>query len=261
MPEFQEISIVCSQERLTDTVYRLTLLAPDIAASAKPGQFIMVACHGGSYDPLLRRPFSIHQISTDGTLQLLYKVVGHGTQLLASALPGQELSLIGPLGRGFHLDMKSSVCLVGGGMGIAPLLFLASQLVKRGIDTAPVTLLGARTAAEVDCLADSFSKVGCQVQVATDDGTCGHRGYVSDLLTQHLDKKTKVYVCGPHAMMAEVARQCLTAEAACEVSLETHMACGLGACLGCTVYGADGSYKHVCKHGPVMAAQEVAWIR
>lgn len=261
MPEFQEISIVCAHERLTGDVYRLTLRAPAIAAHAKPGQFVMIACAQGGYDPLLRRPFSLHQTSAEGTVQIFYKVVGRGTQQLAAVVPGQELSLLGPLGRGFCLIEDSPVCLVGGGIGIAPLLFLARQVIAAQPAQPPVVLLGARTAAEVKVLAADFSGLGCQVQTATDDGSLGHHGYVSALLTDHLDRVAKVYVCGPKAMMAEVARQCLQANRPCEVSLETHMACGLGACLGCTVHGADGAYRHVCKHGPVMAAQEVAWNR
>lgn len=261
MPEFQEISIVCAQERLTDMVCRLTLKAPRIAAHAKPGQFVMVACQAAGYDPLLRRPFSIHQASVDGTVQLLYKIVGRGTQLLSSFLPGQELSLVGPLGRGFHLQSDVPACLVGGGMGIAPLFFLASRLITLGLDTRPVALLGAGTAQEIDPLADAFAHIGCEARLATDDGSRGHHGFVSELLAAYLPAKAKFYVCGPEAMMAAVAQQCLAADCACEVSLETHMACGLGACLGCTVHGADGTYRHVCKHGPVLAAQEVAWKR
>ena len=259
MPEFQEISIVCAQDRLTSSIYRLSLKAPHIAAHAKPGQFVMVACTDGYYDPLLRRPFSIHQATADGTVQLLYKVVGRGTQLLSSVLPGQKLSLVGPLGRGFHLQKDTPTCLVGGGIGIAPLLFLASRLLTVDPEARVVALLGAATAREVDILAEAFRHQGCEVRLATDDGSLGHHGFVSELVAAYLPLKAKFYVCGPEAMMAAVARQCLAADCACEVSLESHMACGLGACLGCTIHGADGAYRHVCKHGPVMAAQEVAW--
>ncbi len=262
MSEYQENSVVQKIERLVDTTYRLTLESPRISASAQPGQFIMAAC-GTTFDPLLRRPFSIHQASAEvGTLQLLFKVIGRGTQLLSTTRPGDVVSLIGPLGLGFHLAKASPVCLVGGGIGIAPLLFLAKKILAQPVSPEScVVLLGARTAAEASQFATAFTELGCEVRIATDDGSLGHHGFVSDLLPPYLSTVQKVHVCGPFAMMASIAGLCRNAAVSCEVSLEAHMACGLGACLGCTIHGAEGHYKHVCKHGPVFNAEEVAWTR
>ena len=259
MVEFQEKSVVRSNDQLVEGIFRLTLNAPRIAAGARPGQFVMVSCATG-LDPLLRRPFSIHQVGADGQVQLLFKVTGRGTTLLARARTGDRLSLVGPLGRGFSLT-PGRVCLVGGGMGIAPLLFLASRLREQAAEQAPTVLLGARSARELLPLLDGFAALGCEVRAATDDGSLGHHGPVADLLPGRLDQAERVATCGPFAMMAAVAALCRGSNTPCQVSLETHMACGLGACLGCTVHGADGAYRHVCKHGPVMAAEEVAWTR
>ena len=262
MSEYQENSVVQKIERLADTIYRLTLEAPRISAAAQPGQFIMADC-GPSLDPLLRRPFSIHQTTVEaGTLQLLFKVIGRGTELLSASQPGDVVSLIGPLGRGFHLAHEAPVCLVGGGIGIVPLLFLAKKILAQpSAPDACVVLLGSRTAAEASQFATAFTELGCEVRIATDDGSRGHHGLVSDLLPPFLSTVQKVYACGPFAMMASIAGLCWNAAVFCEVSLEAHMACGFGACLGCTIQGAEGHYKHVCKHGPVFNAEEVAWTR
>jgi dihydroorotate dehydrogenase electron transfer subunit len=260
MAEYQENSIVQSVEPLADSFYRLTLSSPLISSSARPGQFVMAAC-GPSLDPLLRRPFSIHRQIGSDQIQLLFRVVGRGTQLLSEVLPGHSINLIGPLGRGFHLTPEPLSCLIGGGIGIAPLLFLADRLLA-SFPLAPccTVLLGSRTGNELNRLAAEFTALGCHVETATDDGSLGHHGLVTDLLPHHL-ANSRVYVCGPHPMMAIVARLCQAARVSCEASLEAHMACGLGACLGCTIHGADGLYKHVCKHGPVFNAKEVAWSR
>lgn len=261
MPEYQENSIVESVEQLADTLFRLTLTAPLIAAAAQPGQFVMAAC-GPSLDPLLRRPFSIHRLLAPDRIQLLFRVVGKGTGLLAESRPGQQLSLIGPLGRGFRPVARGPACLVGGGIGIAPLLFLADRLCLASPDPHPCTvLLGAQTGAELTTLAREFAALRCQVETATDDGSLGHRGFVTDLLAPHLATAQQVYICGPQPMMARIALQCQAAQVGCQASLEAHMACGLGACLGCTVHGSDDRYRHVCKHGPVFPAEEVAWNR
>lgn len=255
MPEFQEKCKVCAVDRLSTDVYRLIIQAPLIAAAAHPGQFVMVRVVD-SFDPLLRRPFSIHQKFTDGSIGLLFKAVGSGTEILARIDPGDFLNLIGPLGRGFDLALEEPVCLIGGGMGIAPLHFLARQLVVTG---QSFILLGARNRQEVALLADEFQAMGYTVQVATDDGSMGHHGFIPELLDSVLPAVSRVYTCGPFPMMKTIAEQCLRADVVCQVSLEAHMACGLGACLGCTVKAAQGKYVHVCKQGPVFNSGEVGW--
>ena len=261
MAEFQEKSIIVHREQLTGDVFRLTVHCPRIAAAAQPGQFVMVRA-GETLDPLLRRPFSIHKVTGDGKLAVLFKVIGKGTRLLAAAMPGERLDVIGPLGSGFAPDPGGPHCLIGGGMGIAPLYFLAQHLLISGHGAAnPPVLLGAQTQAELLLLAQEFSELGYPVLTATDDGSLGHPGLVTDLLDALLAEVRQVYVCGPLPMMRTVAGKCGQAGVACQVSLEAHMACGLGACLGCTFPASSGGFHHVCKEGPVFRAEEVLWSR
>jgi len=259
MDEFQENCRVSSVDQLLPDVYRISLIAPCISDAAQPGQFVMVRVVE-QFDPLLRRPFSIHNISPDGGMNILFKIVGKGTAMLASVRVGDYRDVIGPLGRGFELNPTGAVCLLGGGMGIAPLAFLAGELRKNGHETGrDHVLLGARNSDEVRLLAREFSELGYPVQVATDDGSMGHHGFVPELLTDILQEVGHVYTCGPYPMMRTVALQCRQADISCQVSLETHMACGLGACLGCTLPGVTQQYIHVCRQGPVFPAEEVAW--
>ena len=259
MPEFQEISRVNAVTCLADGVFLLEIQAPRIAITAHPGQFVMVAC-GQGFDPLLRRPFSIHRVTPDGTVHLLLKVVGQGARWLSQLSPGDLLDVIGPLGRGFLSPHERPIALVGGGIGIAPLLFLAERLADPASQfPPPLALLGAKTRIEILHLTAAFVQAGCEVITATDDGSHGHHGMITDLLPFHLGNVRQMFSCGPHAMMATVAQFCDEQNIPCQVSLEAHMACGLGACLGCTIQAADGGYRHVCSHGPVFQAKEVAW--
>ena len=179
--------------------------------------------------------------------------------MLARRCIGDQLDVVGPLGSGFALPDDRPVCLVGGGMGIAPLLFLAEHLHASGRETKrDHVLLGARNKDELSPLADEFSALGYAVQLATDDGSIGHKGFIPDLLDFLLPTVGQVYTCGPHLMMKNVVQQCQQAEVNCQVSLETHMACGMGACLGCAVDGKKG-LVHVCKHGPVFKADQLEW--
>ncbi|MGE4558931.1 MAG: dihydroorotate dehydrogenase electron transfer subunit [Desulfobulbus sp.] len=261
MPQFQEKSIVLANERLSEQYFRLVLRAPVVAAQSQPGQFVMAAC-GTTLDPLLRRPFSIHRCPGDGTVHLLIKIVGKGTGLLAGLQPGESVDLLGPLGKGFSYQPELTSCLVGGGVGIAPLLFLVEQANLQFPEHTPIVVfLGARTGEDVHRIGIEFQQLGCQVTIATDDGSLGHHGLVTEPLAEAISSMQKAYVCGPMPMMAATAALCKVAGIGCEVSLESHMACGLGACLGCTVHGADGQYLHVCKRGPVVLAEEVAWER
>lgn len=259
MPEFQEKSQVLLKETISGDIFRLTLQAPLIAGAAHPGQFVMLQVDQG-LDPLLRRPFSIHQAAADETIQVLFKVVGRGTEKLSRFVSGDTLDCIGPLGRGYLIDRTAGLCLVGGGMGIAPLYFLAKRLLQTGLDPENnCVLLGAATRDELTLFADEFFDLGYTVRTATDDGSLGHHGFVTDLLEPMLGALKRVYTCGPFPMMRKVAMQSQAAGVHCMVSMETHMACGLGACLGCALPGADGNYIHVCRQGPVFDSDEVAW--
>lgn len=261
MPAYQQMADIVRTEKLTGDIYRFTLKAPDIAAASRPGQFVMVRGTTG-LDPLLRRPFSVHQVAEGGLLQILFKVIGKGTHALAELQAGQHLDVLGPLGRGFAPETNSHHYLVGGGIGTAPLLFLAKQLLKKYEPSAIQVLLGARTRDEIATLAEDFAQMGVGVQAATEDGSLGKQGLVTGLIAPgQQENPVMVYTCGPYPMLRAVVGICRDRSWGCQVSLETIMACGLGACLGCAVLRADmKGYVHVCKDGPVFDAGEVAWL-
>ena len=260
MSQFQKKVELVRSEVIARDVVRLTFNAPEIAKAALPGQFVMIQIGSGK-DPLLRRPFSIHQTSSEGTLQILFKVVGRGTELLAQCRVGQQLSLLGPLGKGFVLGEPGKACLVGGGMGIAPMLFLASrfqQQTKQGV--APLVILGARNREEILPLIGDFEALGLEVLAATDDGSLGHHGLVTDVLKKINPRPDfTVYSCGPKPMLAAIHHLCLKENICCQVSVESAMACGMGACLGCAVPLNAGGYAHACSDGPVFEAGELLW--
>jgi len=261
MAQFQEKTTVLRVEQFTDQHFRITLEAPQIAAAARPGQFVMIRTGRGK-DPLLRRPFSIHQTSANHTIQVYFKVVGRGTDILARVREGEIVSVFGPLGRGYKIVKDAPAVLVGGGLGIAPLLFLAKEISRQRKEAnhEDLILLGARDKSEIEPLIDDFLKFGLHVQTATDDGSLGHHGFVTELLQQHdLPANTVVYSCGPEPMMAGVHAICKNKGFACQVSVESVMACGMGACLGCTKPAKNGTYTHVCIHGPVYNSEELVW--
>ena len=256
-------SEVVRTEALGRDIYRLTLVAPQIAEDARPGQFVMVQTAAGK-DPLLRRPFSIHQVAGNGTVQILLKVVGRGTRLLAETKQGDFISVFGPLGKGFSIPKAGqNICMVGGGMGIAPLLFLGKWILRSGFDGKLIALLGARCGDEITTLKEDFIHLGLQPMIATDDGSAGHHGLVTDLMPRNMtpDEDWLVLTCGPYPMMRGVAKICKQKNWSCQVSMETMMACGMGACLGCAISKPNDlhSYQHVCKDGPVFEMSDIVW--
>ena len=261
MPAYQQKAEIIRTERLSPDIYRFTVKAPDMASGSRPGQFVMVRC-GEGMDPLLRRPFSIHQVTAGGLLQILFKVIGKGTQTLANLQTGQYMDVLGPLGRGFVYNTAEPHYLVGGGIGTAPLLFLAKELLKKNEPSALKVLLGARTKDEIATLVEDFKSMGLGVQVTTEDGSLGKSGLVTDILSSLPNENAAmVYACGPHPMLKAVVSLCRDKNWGCQVSLETLMACGLAACLGCAVLRADmNGYVHACKDGPVFDAGDVAWL-
>lgn len=263
MPQYKTKSEVIKTEHLAEDIFRLTLLAPQIAKTARPGQFVMVRSTDG-YDPLLLRPFSIHEATNNGWIQILYKVIGKGTKLIASVTRGQLLDVIGPLGQGFSLVKQGKICLIGGGIGVAPLYFLAKELLRTWEPADILVLLGARDAKEMAAISADFEELGVGLVQATDDGSLGHHGLVIDLIDETMGTNPggTIYSCGPHPMLRAVAKICKERGWDCQVSLETMMACGVAACLGCAIprHGLEGNYLHVCKDGPVFNASEVAWI-
>ena len=260
MSQYQENATIIRFEQITEDNIRLTLQSEDIAKAAKPGQFVMIKA-GSSKDPLLRRPFSIHQASRNGRIQILFKVTGRGTGLLAHCKEGEKISVFGPLGHGFDVALERPACLVGGGMGIAPMLFLGKYLSERKKSvTDDHILFGGRTGVEVEPLMGDLEQLGIKVLPATDDGSYGQKGFVTDLLQSlDLEKETVVYCCGPEPMMERVHAYCRRKGMDCQVSVESVMACGMGACLGCNIPAADGHYVHVCFEGPVFNAEDLVW--
>lgn len=250
-----------SQIEIARDVYLLDLRAPDIAQTAQPGHFCMLEVHSGaSRDPLLRRPLSIHRTDSGGRLTFLYGRVGRGTALLARLRAGDTVRVLGPLGRGFRVPPEAPALLVGGGLGIAPLLFLAETLPATPRATI---ILGGRTR---DCLfaLKDFSALPHEFLLGTEDGSLGERGLVTDVLSEVLTRSREnmtVFACGPWPMLQAVFRIAAEHDLPCQVSVEAAMACGTGLCLGCAVPRADGNgYWHVCKEGPVLDATKIAWL-
>jgi len=257
---------ITNKERWGD-YYLLTLESTDIAREAAPGQFLMVKVASGSR-PLLRRPFSIHN-RCNGRLDIFFKVAGEGTALLAERKAGEALDILGPLGKGFDLELggkgrkrtEAPALAVGGGRGVAPLLFLAAEARKAG---RPFKILyGGRTAADLP-LKDKLEAGGFQTACSTDDGSLGFKGMVTDLLRKeiHDAPASAVYACGPEPMLEAVDRIASESGLPAELSLEARMGCGFGACWGCVHrirQGGVAGWVKICAEGPVFSGGEVVW--
>lgn len=244
---------VLSRQELAEGVCRLWLQAPETAAAAKPGQFVQVRIPGGGV--LLRRPLGLAELRPEeGALSLIYRRVGRGTEILSRLASGERVGLLGPLGHGFK-SSPGKALLVGGGMGLSPLLCYARHLARLGCKAE--VLMGGRTAEEL-FWRDLFEPYASALYLATDDGSLGRHGFVTAVLPELLEKGSyaQVTVCGPEIMMRSAAELAVAKGIPCEVSLERRMACGLGACLSCSVDTAHGRRK-VCKDGPVFSAEEV----
>ncbi len=259
---------VLANKKIKDRYFRIVLRSPLIAKSALPGQFVMLKVGTGRFlEPFLRRPLGIHK-AVGREIEILYEIVGKGTEILSKRKPGEFIDLLGPLGNGFDFQaLKISnrqPILVAGGMGVAPLMLLAQRLVasnRRAAIGKIQVLIGARTKEQVLCEKE-FKKIGCDVKIATDDGSAGFPGRVTGLLEKQLVtmnyQLSTVYACGPQPMLRELVRICRKKNIPAQVSLEAHMACGIGACLGCVVNTIDG-YKRVCKEGPVFEAEKLIY--
>ncbi len=273
MTSFQEDGRVVLHEKVSQQTYRLRIHSPRISAQALPGQFVMLQVQKG-IDPLLRRPFSFHRLLPgEDSFEILYRVVGRGTWVLSRTPPGAVLSILGPLGNGFLIPspQPSGVLIIAGGIGIAPLYELLIRLSDGRIPgrEPPLRLLyGARTADELLPMS-CFHELGASVSFATDDGSLGYRGTVPELLGL-LTAKEKlepqlVYACGPLGMQYRVAVWVKERGIPSQLSLESLMACGLGACLGCALPAPHPDdplrphYVHVCKDGPIFEAGAIEW--
>jgi dihydroorotate dehydrogenase electron transfer subunit len=252
---------VCRIEQVARATFRLDLRAEPIAACAEPGQFVMVGpLSQNCSDPFLNRPVSIAGVGSDSRIELIFGVVGHGTEILSQVKPGQQIGLLGPQGHGFSTPVSGQrLLLVAGGLGIAPLRFLAQSAADRG---AQVTLLyGARTDAQLVPLEELLHReIG--VRLTTEDSSAGARGLVTDLLADILQRegdgivKRGIAACGPVPMLRTVFELGARYRWPVEVSLESRMACGVGACLGCTMDLPSGK-RRACVDGPVFPADEV----
>lgn len=256
----RDAEIAFNDQVAVDT-YLMGLEAPEIVSAASPGQFVMIRV-GSALEPLLRRPFSIGGTLQGERLLILYKVVGRGTAFMANAKKGDHLAVLGPLGRGFSLPRPGNrPILAAGGIGIAPLLFLAQTLAAH----QPMFLAGYRRLAEIVPF-DRFGLTDENLFLATDDGSTGHHGLVTELLQDSIRQPKKsaaiVYACGPAAMLKKVAALTIASQTPCQMSLEAHMACGLGACQGCAVKASIPdrlTYYLVCKDGPIFPARAIDW--
>lgn len=221
-----------------------------------PGQFVEVRVDG-SGPTFLRRPISINFVDYDkNELTLLVHVVGDGTAALSKLSVGDKVNCVLPLGNGFTLpeSIGSKILLVGGGVGVAPLLYLGKKIKDAGCE--PVFLLGARTKADL-LLLHEFQKIG-EVNVTTEDGSLGEKGFVTNHSLLQREKFSRIQVCGPKPMMVAVACYAKQVGVECEVSLENMMACGLGACLCCVEKTIEGNLC-VCKDGPVFNIEKLLW--
>ncbi|MFH1783494.1 MAG: dihydroorotate dehydrogenase electron transfer subunit [bacterium] len=251
-----------SNKKLAPQYYQMSLNCPRIAKTCKPGQFIQVDI--GEPGVFLRRPFSIYNIDKSN-IEILYKVIGKATEALSKKKKGKALSIIGPLGNGYdisNLKTQDKAILVAGGTGIASLFFLAKSMKE----TKKLVLIGVKNKKEL-VNEKEFRKLGAEVKISSDDASIGHKGFVSDLLDKTLKKEAKnslfIFACGPKPMLKHVAKTARKYKIPCQVSMEEHMACGVGACMGCVVKvktkKGKFAYKRACKEGPVFDSGELIW--
>ena len=251
---------IISNRVLQDSYRQVEFYVPEICAKTQPGQFVHVKITG-LRDRILRRPFSICNVNADGILTVVYKVVGTGTEVLAELPPGTVCDVMGPLGKSFSLPQSDELpILVAGGYGSAATYLLAQRSPVKGL-----LLLGARSKADL-ILTDRFAQVGFTVRTATNDGSHGIKGLVTDLVAavikENPGRKMRFYGCGPHGMLMALGRQILAAGYDGELSLDHLMCCGIGACFACVVkVKADTPegwrYARTCKEGPVFPAANV----
>jgi dihydroorotate dehydrogenase electron transfer subunit len=275
---YQVLSKILFNTEVSPGYYRMGLDCPEIASGAVPGQFIMVRV-SNQWDPLLRRPFAIHRVKRANTkgestgsysqAEVLYKVVGKGTEIMSEMKEDDEIDLLGPMGKGYRIDTDiRTAILVGGGIGVAPILSLAENIILQCSELKSLLLLlGGKGRDDVLCV-EEFEKLGVEVRAATEDGSLGQQGVVVDLLLDYLKSRdyspgssTHCFACGPDTMLREVSKITGEKSIPCQLSLEARMACAVGACLGCVVKTKAGGnvYKKVCKDGPVFDSNDIIW--
>ncbi len=240
----QSIFTIRDNTALTDSVFKM-VLEGDTSAITAPGQFVNIQLAGR----FLRRPISVCDYDAQ-TLTIVYKVVGKGTQQMAAMTAGEQLDILTGLGNGYDLSLAGErPVLLGGGVGVPPMYRLAKDLIRQG--KAVTVILGFNTQAEV-FYEEEFKSLGCAVTVTTVDGSYGIKGFVTDALPENY---TYFYTCGPEPMLKAVHR---ATRSSGQMSFEERMGCGFGACMGCSCQTLTG-YKRICKEGPVMQKEEIAW--
>ncbi len=254
MSKIQHTVKIVSNEKICPRFFKLSLKCDAIVKIIQPGQFIHIKV-SETLIPFFRRPFSVYRAKK--YIEVLYEAIGLGTKTLATREPGEYLDILGPLGNTFSMPQKyiKQVVMIGGGIGVAPFLMLSDALAKKNLEL--ILLYGGRSKGHTFDMKE-FKKNGCKVFTATDDGSAGIRGYVSNLFSK-IDpnpKSTMLYTCGPHPMMVAVQEFSKKHNLYCEAACEQMMACGLGACLGCSIPTTSG-YKTVCYDGPVFDIRKV----
>ncbi|HOX09550.1 MAG TPA: dihydroorotate dehydrogenase electron transfer subunit [Candidatus Omnitrophota bacterium] len=250
---------VLSNREVKPGYFLMSVECPPVARAARPGQFLTIRC-GDSAEPLLRRPFGFHGVE-GGSFRILYEVLGKGTAKLSSAKAGDTLDILGPLGKGFMVpEGRKNIVIIAGGIGVAPLAFLAEEILKDKKKCVSV-IIGARGRNSLLCR-EHFEGLGIKTLVATDDGSCGRRCFATDLLERSIAGKkpseTVVYACGPSPMLKTAANAAKKRGIEAYGSFEEYIACGVGACLGCAIRTKSG-YKLICKDGPVFKLEEMIW--
>lgn len=263
----QQIAEVLSYKKVGDEYHVLTIVAPEIAESARPGQFVNLR-PPGDRSFILRRPFSIYRVNRRGdwaaTIEVLFDIRGGGTAALASLRPHDLIDVVGPIGKPFTIPTRQNSCLlVGGGVGAVPLFFLAEEL--RAANKRVDILWGASRASRLVNAIDA-KRLGSLTAFATDDGSEGHQGFVTELLPEMIAKSGTevIYACGPHAMLAAVTKIALKHRVPVQVAMEELMGCGFGICMTCVqpIWNKSGTEVvnvRTCVEGPVFNGARVAW--
>lgn len=239
---FETVDIASNRQLPGSELMLLTFYSPKVALMSKPGQFVEIGFEG----TILPKPISIHRTFKYGVVELLYQVVGKGTSILSKMQDGETITVLGPLGNGFSLEPDMPYYLVGGGTGIAPMLDIHDKLGDR----EHKIFLGARTKS----LLPDPGRFPKDTNYATDDGSIGFKGTIVDLMSQSLLPEGTILACGPKPMLKALHQRFVGWPM--QFSLESYMACGVGACLGCVVQTKNG-YRKVCSDGPVFEASEV----
>jgi dihydroorotate dehydrogenase electron transfer subunit len=253
MKQIQNTYKIIEVARVNATYLRMAFDAPSLAKAVRPGQFIHIKVSAG-LEPLFRRPFSVYR-AQKGRVEIFFEPVGRGSRLLATCKKGDVLDILGPLGKPFTLPGKDveQIVFIGGGIGVAP--FMAFSDMVKEHKAGKVLIYGGRTKAHTFPLT-AYKANGVKTFVATDDGSVGVKGRVSELFNKiKLSPKTMIYTCGPRPMMAAVQAFAAANGLKGEASCEEVMACGLGACLGCSIMTTKG-YRTVCHDGPVFDLNE-----